>query len=94
MAQNNGAANVREITVKLPTNGFWLGAALPVCLGENLSFVATGWYLFPGRPAVIQMKMLAQFGNTLLTTGLLNLTGGSWMERSHTVGRVFRLFLV
>jgi len=50
MAQNNGAANVREITVKLPTNGFWLGTALPICLGENLSFVATGWYLFPGTP--------------------------------------------
>ncbi len=49
-AQNNGALNVREITIKLPTNGFWLGAALPVSLGDNLSFVATGWYLFPGTP--------------------------------------------
>jgi hypothetical protein len=50
-AQNNGAFNIGEVTIKLPTNGFWLGAALPVSLGDNLSFVATGWYLFPGTPS-------------------------------------------
>ena len=47
-AENNGALNVRSIDVKLPTNGLWLGTALPVSLGDNLSFVATGWYLFSG----------------------------------------------
>ncbi len=86
MAQNNGAANVREVTIKLPTNGFWLGAALPVSLGDNLSFVATGWYLFPGTPSANSNEDvgLRVPGDTLLTTGLLHLTGGSWMGRSHT----------
>ncbi len=55
-AQNLGATNVRSIDIKFPTNGLWLGAALPVSLTESsqcggsssLSFVATGWYLFGG----------------------------------------------
>ena len=55
-AQNLGAANVRSVDIKFPTNGLWLGAALPVSLTESsqcggsssLSFVATGWYLFGG----------------------------------------------
>jgi hypothetical protein len=47
-AQNNGAGNVRTVDIKLATGGFWLGAALPVSLTDNLAFVATGWYLFPG----------------------------------------------
>lgn len=55
-AQHLGAANVRSVDIKFPTNGLWLGAALPVSLTESsqcggsssLSFVATGWYLFGG----------------------------------------------
>jgi hypothetical protein len=47
-AQNLGANNVRSVDIKLPTNGVWLGTALPVSLGDNFSFVATGWYLFGG----------------------------------------------
>ncbi len=47
-AQNLGASNVRSVDIKLPTNGLWLGTALPVSLGDNFSFVATGWYLFGG----------------------------------------------
>ena len=47
-AQNLGAGTVRSVDIKFPTNGVWLGTALPVSLGDNLSFVATGWYLFGG----------------------------------------------
>ena len=47
-AQNLGANNVRSVDIKFPTNGVWLGTALPVSLGDNFSFVATGWYLFGG----------------------------------------------
>jgi len=49
-AQNNGILTVRNISLRIPTNGLWLGTALPVSLGDNLSFVATGWYLFSGQP--------------------------------------------
>jgi hypothetical protein len=53
-AQNLGVNGVRNIDIKMPTNGLWLGAALPVSLtapsqcggSASLSFVATGWYLF------------------------------------------------
>jgi hypothetical protein len=48
-AQNLGVGNVRSIDIKLPTKGLWLGTAVPVSLGDNLSFVATGWYLFGGE---------------------------------------------
>ena len=34
-AQNLGAANVRSVDIKFPTNGLWLGAALPVSLTES-----------------------------------------------------------
>ncbi|MFH0960468.1 MAG: hypothetical protein V1897_17400 [Pseudomonadota bacterium] len=55
-AQHLGASNVRSVDIKFPTNGLWLGAALPISLTESsqcggsasLSFVATGWYLFGG----------------------------------------------
>jgi hypothetical protein len=70
-AQNNGANNVREITVRLPTSGFWLGTALPVCLGENLSFVATGWYLFPGTPG-------ANSNEDLYPGGVRNYIANNW----------------
>ncbi|MGO8821373.1 MAG: hypothetical protein ACLQO6_09145, partial [Desulfomonilaceae bacterium] len=47
-AQGSGIGTIRDINLNLSTDGLWLGAALPVGLSENLSFVATGWYLVPG----------------------------------------------
>jgi len=47
-AQGLGVGTVKDIKLNLSTDGLWLGAALPVGLTENLSFVATGWYLVPG----------------------------------------------
>ena len=61
-AQNTGLVpslntTLRTVNVNLPTNGVWLGAALPMALtspaecgsSSNLSFVASGWYLFTGQ---------------------------------------------
>jgi hypothetical protein len=47
-AQDQGADSIQNVNLNLPTRGFWLGVALPVGLTDNLSFVATGWYLTAG----------------------------------------------
>jgi hypothetical protein len=70
-AQSNGAANVRDINLNLPTSGLWLGAALPVGLTENLSFVATGWYLVPGYSNLNSNEFYG-------TTPTYNLLGNTW----------------
>lgn len=46
-AQNAGAFNVRSINFKYQTSGLWLGGALPIQITDKLSFLGTGWYLFP-----------------------------------------------
>ena len=49
-ANNSGIRNLLAATgrVKNANRGFWLGTAIPVCLGHNVSILGTAWYLFPG----------------------------------------------
>jgi hypothetical protein len=46
-AKNLGAFGLLDINFKYKTEGFWLGGALPVQISDNLTFIGTGWYLFP-----------------------------------------------
>jgi len=48
-AQNIGVAAIQNVTLKYRTSGFWLGGALPVPLTDKISFIGTGWYLFPSN---------------------------------------------
>ena len=49
----------------------WLGAALPICLGNNLSVLGTGWYLISGTSAANLREPLA----------LLGLQRGDWNSK-------------
>ncbi len=70
LSADTGAATVRNISLQLPTDGLWLGTALPLSLTENLSFVATGWYLFGGAN-----KLNSREDNGIIAGGTL---GNNW----------------
>ena len=54
-AQNLGAWNIRTVNLKYRTGGFWLGGIVPVQLTEKVSFLGSGWYLFPSDSSAGQM---------------------------------------
>ncbi len=83
-ADNQGAANIQNINLNLPIGGLWLGTALPVCLTDNLSLVATGWYLVPGydnlntNTYTTGANLIVSNGNTRTNVLLPTLMGVDW----------------
>ena len=67
LTAQNATAPISNVSIGLPTGGLWLGTALPVSFGENLSFVATGWYLFGG-----DANAHSATGQNVLIAGLRN----------------------
>lgn len=74
-AQRLGVGNITNIVLKYRTSGFWLGGALPVQLTDSISFIGTGWYLFPSdSTATINQWAAGQEQHNLLF-------GASWNKR-------------
>lgn len=73
-AQRLGVNNITNIVLKYRTSGFWLGGALPVQLTDSISFIGTGWYLFPSDSTATINEWIAGRENNPLS-------GASWNKR-------------
>lgn len=89
-ADNQGAANIQNINLNLPTGGLWIGASLPISLSENLSLVADGWYLSSGydnlntNTNTTQTNLIVNNGGTNQTLGLLpQVLGVDWAAKPY-----------
>ncbi|MGA8833499.1 MAG: hypothetical protein WB554_18015 [Desulfomonilaceae bacterium] len=77
-AQGLGVAGITNVNLNLPTSGLWLGAALPVALSDNLSFVADGWYLVPGYSNLSSDEFYSYAGGGIAPIIIYNQLGNNW----------------